>query len=151
MDTITDYMSIDHRHCDDVFAALERSVSIGDWQTADRTGEEFIAVMLEHFSMEEDVLFPAIEMATGSKAGPTAVMRAEHQQMRDIISELRDALQQRDGTSFAGIADTLNIMIQQHNMKEEGILYPLADHLLAGSREILLSDMNNHHLPAEHA
>lgn len=151
MDTITDYMSIDHKHCDDVFAALERSVSTGDWKTADHTWEEFFAVMLQHFAMEEEVLFPAIEMATGSKAGPTAVMRAEHQQMRDIISESREALQQRDATGFAGIADTLNIMLQQHNMKEEGILYPLADHLLAGSREILLNDMNNHNLPAEHA
>lgn len=148
METISDYMSIDHKQCDDVFAALERSVAEGHWDTAVPTFRQFHEAMRQHFAMEEDVLFPAFEQATGSQAGPTAVMRSEHLQMREIIDELQQALDQRDAENFAGIADTLNIMLQQHNMKEEGILYPMADRVLSNEREALLHNMNNLNVPA---
>lgn len=143
METISDYMSIDHKQCDDVFAALERSVAEGHWEKATHAFREFHNAMQQHFAMEEDVLFPAFEQATGSNAGPTNMMRIEHQEIRGIIDELQQALDQRDAENFAGIADTLNIMLQQHNMKEEGILYPMADRVLSHEREALLHDMNN--------
>lgn len=142
MHTVTDYMSTDHKHCDDVFAALENSVKNGRWDAAAETFKDFIEAMQAHFMMEEEVLFPAFEQATGSSAGPTAVMRGEHQQMRDIFVELRDAFEQRNPDEFSGVADTLNIMLQQHNMKEEGILYPMTDRVLANTREEVLDAMN---------
>ena len=148
MHTVTDYMSTDHKHCDDVFAALENSVKNGRWDAAAETFKEFTEAMQVHFAMEEEVLFPAFEQATGSSAGPTAVMRGEHLQMRDIFDELRDALDRNDAADFAGVADTLNIMLQQHNMKEEGILYPMADRMLSASRDSLLTEMRNLKVPA---
>jgi len=151
MDTVTEYMSIDHKHCDNVFAALEHSVKSGRWKAADEAFQEFINAMQIHFKMEEDVLFPAFEQATGNSAGPTAVMRGEHQELRDILDQLGDALQQRDASDFSGVADTLNIMLQQHNMKEEGILYPMADRMLAASRAVLLTEMSNLKEPVKHA
>ncbi|QAU35352.1 hemerythrin domain-containing protein [Janthinobacterium sp. 17J80-10] len=148
MNTVTDYMSTDHKHCDDVFAALENSVRSGQWDLAAETFKEFTEAMDVHFSMEEDVLFPAFEQATGSRAGPTAVMRDEHQELRGMLGQLGDALRLRDAIEFSGVADTLNIMLQQHNMKEEGILYPMADRMLAASRDVLLTEMSNLKVPA---
>lgn len=142
MTTFTEYMSIDHKHCDDVFAALERNVSEGKWETAALAFKEFNGAMQLHFAMEEDILFPAFEQATGHRGGPTAVMRDEHRQMREIIDELQQALQQADADNFAGVAETLNIMLQQHNMKEEGILYPMADRTLQDDRDSILNAMS---------
>lgn len=149
MNTITEYMVIDHKHCDDVFAALERDVTEGRWDSADTAMIEFAGEMDLHFAMEEYVLFPAFETATGNTSGPTAVMRSEHEQLRAMIAELRDAVTVRDGANFAGIADTLNIMLQQHNMKEEGILYPMTDRVLGDSRADILERMTQLESPSQ--
>ena len=79
------------------------------------------------------MLFPAFEAATGMSGGPTQIMRMEHAQMRDLLAQMDAALQQKNRDAFAGIADTLLIMMQQHNMKEENILYPMCDNSLAGA------------------
>ena len=42
--------------------------------------------MLRHFEMEEAVLFPAFEEATGMTQGPTMVMHAEHVQMKGVLA-----------------------------------------------------------------
>jgi hemerythrin-like domain-containing protein len=40
------------------------------------------------------------------------------------------ALADRDREDYAGYAETLLIMVQQHNLKEENMLYPLCDQFL---------------------
>jgi DUF438 domain-containing protein len=60
-------------------------------------------------------------------------MRGEHRQMRDLLAQMKLALDERDGEGFGGAAETLLIMMQQHNMKEENILYPMCDNALGGS------------------
>jgi hemerythrin-like domain-containing protein len=74
-------------------------------------------------------------------AGPTLVMRGEHKEMRAILARLQDALERKDADDFAGEAETLLIMMQQHNMKEENILYPMCDSTLAAEREALTADV----------
>jgi DUF438 domain-containing protein len=66
-------------------------------------------------------------------SGPTEVMRGEHRQMRDLLAQMRASLANRDSDDFGGNAETLLIMMQQHNMKEENILYPMCDNALGGS------------------
>ena len=55
------------------------------------------------------------------------MMRHEHQQMRGLMDELATALAARDADGYRGVGETLLIMIQQHNVKEENILYPMCD------------------------
>jgi hemerythrin-like domain-containing protein len=69
--------------------------------------------------------------------GPTQMMRFEHAQMRDLIEQMERALNGRDGSGFAGAAETLLILMQQHNMKEENILYPMCDRSLATQADAL--------------
>jgi DUF438 domain-containing protein len=66
-------------------------------------------------------------------SGPTEVMRGEHRQMRDLLGQMSSGLADRDGDTFSGAAETLLILMQQHNMKEENILYPMCDNALGGS------------------
>ena len=71
--------------------------------------------------------------------GPTQVMRGEHADMRATLAQLRAALASHDLDEFGGEAETLLIMMQQHNMKEENILYPMCDQHLAGETPELLA------------
>ncbi len=125
-----------HTHCDDLFVVAETSVAEGDWEGAARSLEDFVAALEAHFQTEESVLFPAFENATGTSGGPTQVMRLEHAQMRDLCEQMRAALGVRAVEDFTGAAQTLLIHMQQHNMKEENILYPMCDQALGASEEL---------------
>lgn len=127
MTTASHLLTEQHRHCDDHFADAENAARQSDWPACATAFELFRDECLAHFELEENRLFPAFERATGMSTGPTMVMRAEHADMRQLISELAEALTREDRNAFLGSADTLLILIQQHNMKEENILYPMCD------------------------
>lgn len=131
MNNIAELMADDHRACDGEFVAIEQSVKTGDWATAAKALKTFHDAMERHLTAEETVLFPAFESSTGMSMGPTRVMRMEHIQIRSLLDDLRAAVEVADGGSFRGQAETLLILMQQHNLKEENILYPMCDQHLA--------------------
>lgn len=132
MSDVTTYMTGDHRHCDDLFAAFESAVGADDWEAAASGVDAFLEAMRHHFELEETLLFPEFERLTGMSMGPTRIMRMEHEQMRGLFAELAAAVSARDGETALGVAETLNVLMQQHNLKEEEILYPMTDQALAG-------------------
>ena len=89
--------------------------------------------MLHHFDVEENVLFPAFEQATGMSMGPTAMMRAEHAQMRDLLHNMAAVIVAGRRDDYLGMSETLLLYMQQHNLKEENVLYPMSDQALAAS------------------
>jgi iron-sulfur cluster repair protein YtfE (RIC family) len=89
------------------------------------------------------MLFPAFEQASGNTMGPTRVMRLEHRQMRETLAEMDGALASGDLEDFLGQAETLLILMQQHNIKEEQILYPMCDRFLGGAVESVLQAMRD--------
>ena len=121
-----------HRLCDADFALTEEAVRQADWPKARAVFQAFQRAMLQHFSLEEDSLFPAFEAATGSNMGPTAVMRNEHSQIRALMQDMDQLLSAEHAADYLGCADTLLILMQQHNMKEENILYPMCSQLITG-------------------
>jgi hemerythrin-like domain-containing protein len=141
MSTFSDYMGDDHARCDQLFASVEELAGAGDWPQAELAHKQFIDAVERHFAMEEQVLFPAFEQASGSPMGPTGVMRHEHEQMRALFAEMEEALRDRDSDAYLGAAETLLILMQQHNAKEEQILYPMSDQLLQGERPALMERM----------
>jgi iron-sulfur cluster repair protein YtfE (RIC family) len=130
--SIIQFFTQDHRACDAEWAALE-GVLDGDDVAAARKGyEAFEASMERHFHWEEEVLFPALEAATGMAGmGPTAVMRAEHRQVRGLLAQMRGALDAGETGEVLDQGDTLLMLLQQHNAKEEAMLYPMAEMRLA--------------------
>ncbi|TFW01805.1 hemerythrin domain-containing protein [Oxalobacteraceae bacterium OM1] len=141
MSPITTFLETDHADCDALFDQAEACVSRNAWEEAATALRSFEVALRRHFAMEEEILFPAFEAATGSTAGPTAVMRSEHAQLRNILDAAGDAVQSRDADAFFGAAETLQIMMGQHNMKEEGILYPMADRALVAQADELVAAM----------
>jgi len=141
MTTFSDYMGDDHARCDHLFARVETVVEAGDWPQAETAHRHFVDAVEKHFSMEEQVLFPAFEEASGESMGPTTVMRHEHEQMRELFAEMEEALGGQDAEAYLGAAETLLILMQQHNAKEEQILYPMSDQVLQGEQAALLERM----------
>jgi hemerythrin-like domain-containing protein len=131
--SITSPLFQHHKHCDEIFASAEDACANGDWEAGAKAFTLLVEQLETHFGTEEEVLFPAFETATGMTSGPTEVMRGEHRQMRDLLAQMKDALTSRDADAFSGAAETLLILMQQHNMKEENILYPMCDNTLGSS------------------
>jgi iron-sulfur cluster repair protein YtfE (RIC family) len=125
MSTIPDYMTQKHRHCDDIFTTAESAAAQKNWPEANRQWQLFVNELELHLQAEENILFPQFEQATGMSAGPTQVMRGEHQQMRALIDDINKALKAENKDQFLGLSETLMILMQQHNMKEEMMLYPM--------------------------
>ncbi len=142
MNLPTQILPAHHRHCDDLFVAAEQAVQRGDWTVAVPAFEHLRAQMLAHFAAEEDLLFPAFEAAAGNSSGPTRVMRLEHEQMRPLLEQLEAACAAHDDEGYAGAAETLLILMQQHNMKEENILYPMCDQVLGPEAERIAAQMS---------
>ncbi len=149
MTTIRELMAQDHRHCDDLFVAVEGAVADGAWDNAATAFSNFRVTMLRHFAVEETMLFTAFEARTGMRMGPTQVMRGEHTQMRELLDAAQEALAEHDAENYSGYAETLLIMVQQHNMKEENVLYPMCDQHLAHQHETLVPQLNGKINPVE--
>ncbi len=131
MSTISSFLTTDHRACDEEFADMENAVASGDWDLSAEKLNKFITDLLHHFDMEEKVMFPTFEDVTGMTQGPTMIMRMEHDQMRQLLNALQEDLEKKDKNHFFGVSESLMMLMQQHNMKEEQMLYAMADVHLA--------------------
>ena len=133
------FFSQDHRDCDALWAKAEQAAD-GDPAAAKEAFQAFDRAMRRHLAMEEEVLFPAFEGAGGMPGGcgPTFVMRQEHEQMRGVLDAIADAVEAGDLNEALDQGDTLLMLIQQHNLKEEGVLYPMAAGVLGGEWPALL-------------
>ncbi|MEJ2464060.1 MAG: hemerythrin domain-containing protein [Candidatus Thiodiazotropha sp.] len=120
-------LTIDHRRCNELFLSLEKVITASEWDAASNQIHAFKAAMKRHFSVEEDVLFPALEAATPKAGMAIRVMTMEHVQMLHMIQRLAMAVEQRSKQNALGLSETLFMTIQQHIIKEENILYPMAD------------------------
>jgi iron-sulfur cluster repair protein YtfE (RIC family) len=141
MTTIRSFMTDDHRHCDDLFAEAEQAMAKGNIAAGQAAFGHFREALLSHFAAEEKTLFPAFETKTGMTMGPTQVMRMEHEQMRALLADAAAALANGDADDCLGQVDTLLIMMQQHNLKEENMLYPMCDEYLAAEVPALLDHL----------
>ena len=130
METISSFLTKDHRLCDEEFANMENAVNDNNWEEANTKLNVFIEDLLHHFDMEEKVMFPAFEHKTGMTQGPTAMMRMEHDQMRQLLEDLKTDIRETNQNHFFGVSESLMMLMQQHNMKEEQMLYAMADNHL---------------------
>ncbi len=135
--TINSFMAAHHKECDELFAQAEQAVSEGDWEGGLFRWQAFADELEKHCTREEQILFPEFEQATGMTGGPTQMMRMEHEQMRSLVNEINKAATARDMDQFLGLSESLMMTMQQHNMKEEQILYPMTDQSLTNAQEII--------------
>ena len=140
--SLKEFFTLDHRRCDEKWAEVEAAVQAGDVELEKEKWRTFQSQMLRHLRMEEEVMFPAFEQASGmTHGGPTFVMRSEHEQMRGLIEQMGTAADGDDYEELVELGDTLLMLIQQHNQKEEQMLYPMAERALTADWAKILAKL----------
>jgi hemerythrin-like domain-containing protein len=149
MTKIAHYLDQDHQRCDEKYAVAERDVAGHDWPSATENFDQFLNLFERHLEKEERILFPRLEHAIGNAYGPSIVMRSEHKLMRGLIQQMRSAIWHQDSEEFFAKADVLYIMLRQHNLKEENLLYPQADRVLQDQAAQIVAGMQQLDAEAE--
>lgn len=137
---LKEYLTEDHKTCDQLFANLEKSVQNNEKENIQNYFYEFTKRILRHFKIEEEVLFPLFEEKTKNTMGPTHVMRIEHQDILSQIEEIKTLsfdLNKKNLSKILSILETTLFLLQQHNLKEEQILYTMLERILDNQEEIL--------------
>jgi len=100
-----------------------------------------------HHGKEEKQLFPAmIEHGVPNEGGPVGVMLAEHTQGRAYVRALSAAAQKYATGDLSAVPALIEnalgyiTLLRQHIEKENGILFPMADHLLTDAEQDALFD-----------
>jgi regulator of cell morphogenesis and NO signaling len=128
---ILEALAWDHDRLDALEDAAFRARAFGDLQSAFDLYEEFSVGLRRHIGFEEDLLFPAFEAASGMPptAGPTAVMRAEHREIQDLLDRIASGMGDA-AADVDGLRSRFHAVLGDHNLKEEQVLYPGTDDLL---------------------
>lgn len=125
--TITDYYAKDHDRLDGLFKTFQIQKK-ADFAKAKEAFVKFKYGLQRHIVWEEDILFPLFEKKTGlsEAAGPTAVMRTEHRQIKAALEAIHDRVAQNSPETDIAEA-RLFAVLYEHNLKEEKIVYPAVD------------------------
>ena len=126
---IDEALSWDHDRLEALEAAAFAERAAGDLQAAFDLYAEFALGLRRHIGFEEDILFPAFEELSGMPSGPTTVMRAEHREIERLLEAIAGGI----GDAAADVdvlRGDLHRVLGEHNVKEERVLYPMADDCL---------------------
>lgn len=91
----------------------------------------FLEIVDAHARMEEEYFFPELETIPNMKSGPLAVMRREHSEMDTLLAEIDCATNLAE--KIALVEQSFD-MIYGHFIKEEQVLFPMAEQFLSDAK-----------------
>lgn len=137
-DSAMEYLQADHRRLDGIMTDCTSKAESGDMAGAAAAFSRFREGLTRHIKIEEGLLFPEFEKATGLEraSGPTGVMRSEHEEILRLLGLIRELFDgaEPDATEFSDLRSALVALLHEHNVKEERILYPMTDQMVAPDR-----------------
>jgi len=93
-----------------------------------------------HHAKEEDILFVRMgEIGFSPEMGPVAVMLNEHNQGRNYIAQMEQAVERYAGGDISSVNDIIKNargyagLLRQHIQKEDLVLYPMAQNALGAA------------------
>jgi hemerythrin-like domain-containing protein len=107
---------------------------------------KFLKVFVDkcHHGKEERFLFPRLEeRGLNLRAGPIAVMLAEHEQMRNLIAEIEKEVQNQkaDEEKIKSMIENYVYALRMHKLKEESVLFKIAEQILDENDDKELSEL----------
>lgn len=145
MSRATEELMHEHRAIERVLAFMEKAST--RLEAGERMPSDLFARTLSfasdfvdrcHHAKEEDVLFVSmVNAGVPKEGGPVGVMLAEHTAGRRYIAASKEALaayEQSAPNAAAALAENLRgyaKLLREHIMKEDNVLYPLSDRVLA--------------------
>ncbi len=128
---VLEALAWDHDRLDALEQAAFRARASGDLQSAFDIYARFAAGLRRHIGFEEEILFAAFEAASGTPTdrGPTAVMRADHREIEELLEEIASGIGDA-ASDLDRLRANFHGVLGDHNAKEEQVLYPTTDYLL---------------------
>jgi len=141
--SISEYLEADHRRLDGLLTQAVDALGAGSVAQAARAFGLFGEGIEAHINLEERLLLPHVEEATGP-GGPAEVMREEHGRILRSVWTIGTQLRSGDAARCLEELDVLARLLSAHNVKEERVLYPAAERILEslGQREEVLRCMD---------
>ena len=128
--SINQHYTEDHQRLDNLFHEFQELKS-ANRRKAEQVFHEFKADLERHIVWEEEILFPAFEEKFNHlQDGPTMFMRLEHQEIRKYLDAIAGKLAE-ENFETDDEEMRLEAILCPHNHKEEGILYPIMDHVFS--------------------
>ena len=96
-----------------------------------------------HHAKEEDLFFPLLkERGIPEEGGPIGVMLREHVMGRDCVGRMREAAEQDefDAAMFTTAAKEFVSLLRQHILKENNVLFKMAENVLSESDDDAMND-----------
>jgi hemerythrin-like domain-containing protein len=132
-DTITGFMDGEHARLRDLWDQTTAALKAEEFGRLHGVTRDLIAALKRHISVEEQILFPAIESQSDDNE-PTKAMRLEHRQMERMLEQLKPLLTVAELWTGIKAVEGQEIepgaLLRSHENKEHDVLYPLADQLL---------------------
>jgi iron-sulfur cluster repair protein YtfE (RIC family) len=128
--SVTEVLASDHARLDGLFGDLAAMLNDGEIERADYHFLDLQDGLERHIRTEEEILFPVFDART-RLGGPTNVMRTDHRRIEALLGALRTALEATQVHRARETLASLNAALADHNRKEEYILYPKTDAVLA--------------------
>jgi len=129
---ISEALGWDHERLARLEVAAFVARAAGEVETAESSYAAFSSGLKKHIAVEEEFLFPAFEKRLGlsSSAGPTGVMRREHEEILRLLGEILRTIGNPAKLPDEARA-AFHELLEKHHFKEEEILYPALDHALS--------------------
>ncbi|MFC0471420.1 hemerythrin domain-containing protein [Halalkalibacter kiskunsagensis] len=103
---------------------------------------QFVALLDPHSEKEEGVLFPMVANYIGKDVGPIYVMEYEHDQAKGNLRKflegtinLKECLTISELFQITELYNRAYHVLQEHFLKEEEILFPMAEKLLTNEEK----------------
>ncbi len=149
----TDILKEEHRAIERMLTVLETTVQ--RMESGDNISPQIIRDAISfiqqfadrcHHGKEETILFSAMEQKGFSREfGPLAVMLSEHDQGRSYVRGMLDALEEHESKKseamprLAHNARSFVQLLREHIMKEDNVLFVMADQQFTESEQAFLS------------
>lgn len=107
--------------------------------------QSFFNALHAHSKKEDDILFPMVALYIGKETGPIAVMEYEHKCATEAITlflqkteTISDNITQDEAAKLSEYITEAYTILTDHFIKEEHILFPMAEQLLSPEEKVEL-------------
>jgi hemerythrin-like domain-containing protein len=132
-DTITGFMDAEHGRLRELWEQTTSALKAEEFGRLHGLARDLIAALKRHISVEEQILFPALESKTTNNEATNA-MRLEHRQLESMLEQLKPLLTVAELWTGIKAVEGQEIepgaLLRSHENKEHDVLYPLADQQL---------------------